>query len=806
MNSTFVRKALVALAVLVGLLAAALAYLAATFDANAYKGVAIDWMKSHRNRTLAFDGPITLSVFPRVAIKVSGVRLSEKGRDDQFLRLDEASLSVVLWPLLRTQVVVDRISAKGVHIVYNRSDKGVSNIDDLIASEPAADKPAAKTSEPLRFDVSGIQLDDVRLKLLDGQSKLAGDIALKKFDTGRLADKVEAPVRFYAQVALTQPGVRGDLAGDTQLMLNLAEKSVTLRNMSLQWKGDLPGASAVNATLKGALFVDGAKNTLRADGIELAGGAVFGTVAFKSSSLSVRQFVYEPAGQVLSLKQLAVKLSGTQAGHPLSAGLEWPELSVRGNTLQGSALSGKVEMQGDTAIDASFKTAAPSGNFERIVVPGLDVTLKGRSGPRALSGALRANLTLQPEKGAVFIEGLDAQAQAQEPNLQPLKVSLQGKADASAHISHWALKGQVNANPFTSDGNANLSTTPLTLNASARFDALDLNRLLLPAAAAASSATPETKGPAADAPVDLSPLRSLQGRFDVHVGQFAYRTYRVADFDFKATLDGGMLRVSQLDGRAWGGALNATAFADARASRVAVKANASGVNINALMKDVMAKDVLEGTGQLKLDVDTAGRSVNELKSRLKGTAALQLKDGAVKGINLAKKIREARATLGMKPSDERQKASAQEKTDFSELTASFTIADGIARNSDLDAKSPFLRLGGDGLLDMGLGRIDYTARATVVGTSKGQGGSDLEALKGVTIPVQLTGPFEAMDYRIQWSAIAAQALKSQVGAKLEDKLKDKLGLSSPASAASGASTRDQAKDKLKEKLLKGLLK
>ena len=40
------------------------------------------------------------------------------------------------------------------------------------------------------------------------------------------------------------------------------------------------------------------------------------------------------------------------------------------------------------------------------------------------------------------------------------------------------------------------------------------------------------------------------------------------------------------------------------------------------------------------------------------------------------------------------KASQTEKTDFSELSASFQIADGVARNRDLELKSPLLRLTG----------------------------------------------------------------------------------------------------------------
>lgn len=809
MKSPWIRKLLIGAGVFVLLIAAVLTYLVATFDPNAYKGLAVDWMKTNRNRTLVINGPIKLSVFPRLAVQVSGVTLSEKGRADEFLALDEAALSVDVLPLLRQQVVVDRISARGLRVNYQRGDKGASNIDDLLASKP--DTQAKPTSGPaLRFDVSSIQLDDLKLRLRDDQAKLAGEVTLLSLSTGRLADQVESPIKLQARVALTSPEVQGDLSGSTQLTLALADKGLRLRDMQLAWKGKAPGVQAATASLRGALAFDGNKGTLQADKVELAGDATFGTLNLAKSTLALERFAYDPENKALMLSKLRIKLGGTSSGQPLSLELDWPELAVKGESLTGSALSGQVSLQGPTTVEASFKTAAPSGSFERIVVPNVESTLKGRSGPRQIAGSVRATLLLQLEKGAIALDGLDTQLQLQEPSLQPLNIHIQGKADASAQAAHWALKGQINNNPFTSDGSAILATTPLTLNVAARFDSLDLNRLLPPSAASTSaSAPPVSAPPAADAPVDLSPLRSLQGKFDVRVGQFAYQTYRVSDAVFLATLEGGMLRVSQLSGKTWGGSLNATAFADARASRVAVNATANNVNVNALLRDVAKKDVLEGTGKVTLDVESAGRSTNELKSRLQGKAALQLRDGAIKGVNLAKSLRQAKATLGMKQADERQKARQTEKTDFSELSASFNIANGVARSNDLDAKSPFFRLGGDGALDIGKGVIDYTARATVTSTTKGQDGAELAALKGLTVPVHLSGPFEAMDWRIEWSAIAAQAIKTEVGAQVKDKLREKLGLPSAASAASGSSDsaamKDAARDKLKEKL-KGIFK
>jgi AsmA protein len=815
MTSPWVRKLLIGVGVFVLLIAAVLTYLVATFDPNAYKGLAVDWMKTHRQRTLAINGPIKLAVFPRLAVQVSGVTLSEKNRPDDFLKLEEAALSVAVLPLLRQQVVVDSVRAKGLRLTYRRDAKGGSNLDDLVQSEPKAEpEKADKSSSPLRFDVSSIELEDLQLSLRDEQGKLAGEVALASLTTGRLADGVESPVKLKARLALTAPIVQGELEGNTQLKLDLSTKGVTLKDMALAWKGKLPGAETVDAKLRGTLALDGAHGTMRAEKVELTGDAGLGTLRLVKSSLSVEAFAYDPSNQALQLGQLHIKLGGTSSGHPMNLNLDWPELVVQRDSLTGSPLSGQLSLAGPTSIDASFKTAAPSGSFERIVVPNVESTLKGRSGPRNVEGTLRATLLLQPAKGALALEGLNTQLQLHEPSLQPLAITLQGKADASAQVANWALTGQINGNPYTSEGKAILATTPMTLNASARFGTLDLNRLLPPSATApAASSAPTSGGTAADTPVDLSALRSLQGKFDVKVGQFAYQTYRIADVVFAATLEGGMLRVSQLSGKAWGGSFVANAFADARASRLSLAGNASGVNVNALLKDVAQKDILEGTGRVVVDVDSAGRSVNELKSRLQGKAALQLRDGAIKGVNLAKSLRQARATLGLKTGDELQKATRTEKTDFSELSASFAISEGVARSNDLDMKSPFLRLGGEGALDIGKGRIDYTARATVASTSKGQDGAELATLKGLTIPVHLTGPFDAMDWRIRWSAIAAQALKTEVGSKLEqqakDRLRDKLGLPGAAGAASGAASsprlEDAAKDKLKDKL-KGIFK
>jgi AsmA protein len=140
-----------------------------------------------------------------------------------------------------------------------------------------------------------------------------------------------------------------------------------------------------------------------------------------------------------------------------------------------------------------------------------------------------------------------------------------------------------------------------------------------------------------------------------------------------------------------------------------------------------------------------------------------MKDGAIKGINLAEGARNVKSALGAKTT----RNDPSQKTDFSELSASFAIKNGVARNDDLKALSPFLRLGGAGNLDIGNNAIDYLAKATLAATTKGQGGRDASSVAGITIPVKLSGPLDNPNWNVDYSALLGGAVGSvtEIGKK-----------------------------------------
>lgn len=547
--------------------------------------------------------------------------------------------------------------------------------------------------------------------------------------------------------------------------------SIRLRDLTLTLKdqgGGPPGVVKLALLEARDLRSEGGRFSVAPLALELS-QLQLGGLALTASRLDVARLAYGTAPRSLALEGLKLSLAGRQDQLGFEAGLRWPRLALQGERVEGSPLEGEFKTSGSSTLAGRLRSGAPSGDLQTLRVPDLVLDAKGRAGAREVEATLKAVLALQPDKAAARLDGLNLQARLSEPGLQPLALALQGQASGSAETMRWALKGSLNDNRLESDGELRLAGQRPTLRANARFDRLDLNRVLAPAAAASA---PRAAAPA-ETPIDLDGLRVVDGSVAFSAGELRFRQYVVADARVEAQLDGGLLRVNRLAGRAWGGQIEGRGSADANGSRIALALTASGVDVNALLRDVAGKDLLEGRGRVTADLRGQGKTLGALRSSLAGQAALQLRDGAVKGVNLAKTFRQAKAALSMKR-DAVTQAKSTEKTDFSELSASARIDGGVATSDDLDLKSPFLRVGGAGRFDIGRGQVDYTARATVVALPAGQDADGLAALKGVTVPVRLSGPFDAIDWKIQWSDVASAALKEKAKEKLTEKLGDKL--------------------------------
>ena len=143
------------------------AYLVATFDADRYKGVLIEWVREHRQRELRIEGPLELKLWPRLQVRLQDVSLSEHRRPQEtFLALRDARLAVDVWPLLRKSLVIDRIEAHGLTLRYLRDAQGRRNIDDLLGRDDGPEDSAGK-SGPVHFDVAALDISDATVTVHD---------------------------------------------------------------------------------------------------------------------------------------------------------------------------------------------------------------------------------------------------------------------------------------------------------------------------------------------------------------------------------------------------------------------------------------------------------------------------------------------------------------------------------------------------------------------------------------------------------------------------------------------------------------
>ena len=224
---------------------------------------------------------------------------------------------------------------------------------------------------------------------------------------------------------------------------------------------------------------------------------------------------------------------------------------------------------------------------------------------------------------------------------------------------------------------------------------------------------------------------------------------------------------------------------------MALKEKLTGVSIGPLIADVAQRDVIQGRGDVTLDVSAVGSSANAMKKSLAGNAQVSLRNGAIKGINLAESLRKAQSLIKTK-STQTLSADRAQQTDFSEMTASFVIRGGVAHNQDLDVKAPLFRVTGAGDVDVGNGRVDYRAKAAVVGTAEGQGGKELAQLRGLSVPVRIVGPFDALKYEIDYRALATETAKE----RLKEKLQERLGVK-PSQGGAGGSLEDKLRGLLR---------
>lgn len=724
------KYGLIVLAGVIVIVLAAAGFIASTFDPNAYKPQIIQLVQEKKGRILNLPGDIKLSFFPNLGLELGALSLSEHQSGQEFAAVDEARVSVAVIPLLRKEVVVNEVAVKGLKANLVRFKNGRLNIDDLLARE--------EKSEQVKFDIAHVLVENAALTFRDEAKDARYAVSGVSLKTGRIANGVSTPVELAFSLQGNQPRIALATRLKTRLTIDLDKQQYAFEGLDLESKGEAAGIG--NLVLKASGDASARPQTGEFSAQKLSLG-VTGLLGKDNLEARIEAPRLQLAKERFATDKItgAVKLSSARGG--ATANLILPGLEGTAQAFKSGALSLDVESrQGEQTLRAKLSSPV-AGNFEarQLNLPQLVLSV-------AASGPHLPNKTISGEfKGSGAVDGARQSAQA----------ALAGK------LAQSNIKARVSV--------AGFGKPALTLDAD--IDRLDLDALLPPKKA---ESKPEE-------PLDFSFLKSLNASGAVRIGALKGMKLKASQvrIDFKA--GNGRLEANPLSAKLYEGAMNGSLSVAAAGPAVAVRQNLSGVSIAPLLKDLADQDRLEGRGNVTVDITAQGATVAAMKKALNGNAAVNLADGAIKGINIASTIRDAKAKLGLAKGEQVVTPGKAEKTDFTELKASFAIRNGVARNADLAIKSPLLRVSGAGDINIGADTLDYLLKATVVATAGGQGGKELADLRGLTVPVKISGPLAAPQYRLDFGAMAAEAAKAKVEAKkeevktrVEDKVRDKL--------------------------------
>jgi AsmA protein len=527
----------------------------------------------------------------------------------------------------------------------------------------------------------------------------------------------------------------------------------------------------------------------------------------------------------IDVPQLSLRGLGIEAGGNLKArNMQGSDGEVNGRlTLSGEKMGAllKAVEQPDLAevLQAVRLEAGISGKRSDLMLKPLEVraTVAGKEvGPKPVDIALKADTRINLDAEQLTLEGL---------SLTGLDLNVTGNIEAAKFMSAPDVRGQLKVAPFNlrklmrqlnqklpdtadkkvlrkvaletrfagSPTRIELQDLKLDLDAShlqgqfsfrnpekpvIRFglavDEIDLDRYLPPEPEEAKGkgkkpATPETAAAAAATELPVELLRRLDIEGNLEIGSLVFSKAHLKNVKLAISGKEGTIRMDPVTAQLYKGTYNGSVALDARAKvpRLTLNTKLTGVEAEPLLKDMTGKARLRGTGDFSMALVAAGADTETMKKTLNGQMSFVFRDGAIKGFNLGKMLRSAKSFK----SEGTLKVAEEEETDFTEMTGNPVVQKGVVRLDDLDAKSPAFRITGKGVLaDLPRDRIDYTASATVVATSKGQGGKDLAQLDGITIPIRIKGSIEDPKISPDLGGIAASFATNEVKKKLLDKL------------------------------------
>ncbi|MCP4332404.1 MAG: AsmA family protein [Gammaproteobacteria bacterium] len=262
-------------------------------------------------------------------------------------------------------------------------------------------------------------------------------------------------------------------------------------------------------------------------------------------------------------------------------------------------------------------------------------------------------------------------------------------------------------------------------------------------------------------------LRDLDIDGDLRIEKLKIQNLNITDLELHLNAKNGLVALKPVRMKTYSGTVVTNLVVDVKGDlpKYGVSKTVKDIQVGDMLNDYMGESPISGKFDAAVNLTTSGEWLSKLKKNSNGTMSLAFLDGALNGFNIRQSIEAAKAKIkGEDPPEEKTR-----KTDFSSLTISGVIKNGVFSSDDLDLQAPLLRAGGEGSADLNREVVDYLVNTKLVGTSKGQQGDAADDLAGLSIPVRIKGPFTDPKIDVQLD----EMLKARIDAE-KAKLKAKI--------------------------------
>lgn len=488
---------------------------------------------------------------------------------------------------------------------------------------------------------------------------------------------------------------------------------------------------------------------------------------------------------------------------------------------------------GDIDLAAQFSSlAAPIDAEGGFTWRGERFTVAGRGNPRALAAAGTTAVSLDAKSqrvsfgfnGDASAAGLgNGTARLSTPSLRNLLAWIGQPMAPGGGLGAFSINGAITLGEdafsfenaeFALDGSEGVGTGKLSFGGKPKVTAglsmkrLDVTPYLIASGRSGTGGAEVREAPAgpsntasgwSDAPIGFDGLQAIDANLNLKADEIIADQIKIGPSRLTATIASGKLTAELSEMALYSGIGVGTLSVDGASSTPSLEAFFRLDDIEALpfLRDATGFSRVEGTGSFSFDLRSAGGSEAALMAALNGKGAMNFRNGAIRGIDIPRMVRSLsiETLLGWQQSGDA-------KTEFTQLSGTYTIENGILTNSDLNLIGPLLRVTGAGTVDIPKRTLAYRVDPKIVASLDGQGST--QDLEGFAVPIRIEGSWNRPRIYPEIDGILQNPQQAL------DQLR-KLGSGLFGAAGSSASGRQPAgsagksvEDRINEELSKGL--